>query len=183
MKKTKINSTYSKSKITVFSIFGICIYYFYMYSADRIVNYPNFFLLAIFAIVLLLFFAYDYRINNIKSNNNIFLKETLIVRLITYVVGSYFLSGIIAIPLNFFIIDSAKNSKIEVVKCEITHVNLSARKNSIFYNFNGKIFKINGYDPLMYEVQNSSELYILVIRIRKGLLDSYLLESWDIVHR
>lgn len=185
-KKAKVNT-----KLTIIDwsklIGFVLVYFFFIKSKDVIINYPYWLLFTAFAIILVIVAIWQYR--TIQKEYSKIEKEDkllfLVINSLKIGVIAYFVSGIILIPFNYYTIYNSKESPVSSEKCEITGISTYSKNRSIFYNFKGKTNVVNGFKPIMEDIKDDGkfENYYFAAEVRRGVCNTYILESWDIIQK
>ena len=186
---------HSKIKIAEYLIFIGCIaaYLIFVSTKEIILNYPNYIkyslLFCCFVFAVLLNFKSFKPILQEKKKKSLkwmfFLLQTVKCFMI-----AVFISALILIPFNYYNIHYAEKNKSEIFLCEIKGVLANVNQKSIYYSFNGEMqqYTRNRYikhRDLLHQIQNNKEYtnYYFKIKVKKGLLDTYVMEDWDIIHK
>jgi hypothetical protein len=165
----------------------VLIYFFYIKSKDRIINYPFWLLVTVFGIVLVVCIILQYR--KIQENYSKTEKKDKFlffgINIIQIAVIAYFVSGIILIPFNYYAIYSSKTNTLTVENCEITGISNYSKNRTIFYKFKGKTNVVNGFKPIMEIIKDNGKFrkYYFAAEVKKSICNTYILESWDIVKK
>lgn len=199
--KVKNNSTpnlfkqkYSSKELFVFIIL-IVLFVASLLLQNNIINYPNNFSFYLYIIILTILAIKYYKLilEVIAINQGINKIIGMSFLLITGIITSIFYSQIIILVLNIYLTYECKKNPIIKVKCNISQVINRARDQKIYYYYQGNIQGISnisfkdsknltyGYIPII--IANNPKLcdeYKFIAGIRKGIYDTYLLESWTI---
>lgn len=177
------------SKNTYFIFSGCLILYFlFMKSMDKIINYPFVVLWGLSAIVFIFMSIYTFKrfVTKLKTIDNSTEKiGAIIIQILYFAIISWLITGILLIPFNYYNIYKARDTLPETKYLEIKGLVARPRNNKIFYEFNGKMNVLYGKINLMNEIYAKGNFkdYYLTITVHKGLLGSYLVEDWDIIRR
>jgi hypothetical protein len=165
----------------------VLLFIFYIKSKGEIINYPDWLLYSCVSIVslVILFFRIKKAMNDqskFKALDRILFWGLFIC---TVLVPSYFIGAIILIPFNYYNIEYARNNSTVSERCEITGVSLRSRPRCVFYKFHSRTNMVNGYIPIMQEVSDSKRYkdYEFVVDVRRGLLNSFVMDGWTITHK
>lgn len=163
---------------------ALIVYFFYAKSKDTIINYPNWLLymtILIVCTVISLFTFKDEKAKylNVDKRDRMFFVGLALVRTI---IIAYFISGILLIPFNYYTINSSKSNPLKFENCEIVKITTETQNRKVFYKFNGKTYILYAYKPIMEELKNSEAYkeYFFVAGVRQSILNTYILENWDI---
>ena len=161
----------------------LCIYFFYMKSGDKILNYPSWITYSLLiSLTIIIFFRSVFlrRENSDEGSTQVFL--LVFARIIKSLVLAWFIAGIILIPFNYYNIYSSESNSLETMNCKITGLSTYSKNRTIFFILDGKTNTIYGYKPIMEEIRLDGKYrdYQLVAQVREGLLNSYILEHWEI---
>lgn len=171
----KINKNRQVEKFTkkewFYLILASVLFWFYSKTVDKILNY-NFFL---FFICFCSVFTISVLIG-IKEKTLSFWFEKIVKSL----VFSFTISGIILLPLNFYIIDFSKGNPIINKNFDIASVSTSSARKQVRFEFMREIKVLYSYDEILYEVKKHPEKYKLNIRVRKSIFNTYVLDDWNI---
>lgn len=180
-----------KSKLTIIDwvklIGFVLVYFFFIKSKDIIINYPYLLLFSVFAIVLVI--STVVQLKKIRKEYTKIEREDhylfLGIKILKIVVIAYFVSGIILIPFNYYTIYNSKKNISILEKCEITGISTYSKNRTIFYKFKGKENALYGFKPIMETIKENNKFkeYYFVAKVKKGFLDTYILENWDIVQK
>lgn len=186
--RTEIKSKNKREKYngaTLLIVAGTLLgYFFYMKTKSVIMNYPNYLYYILFFIIAVLLFILHY------SNFKIIVSKIKRCDLYLYValnlgknfIIAWFLAGIMLIPFNYYNIHTAKENSIEIINCEIKGISTYSQHRNVFFVLNERTNVIYGFKPIMEEIKDNGKFnnYYFIAEFRKGLLGSYILESWDI---
>ncbi len=163
------------------------LYFFYVSSRDKIVNYPPYLatislILTFLAIIIIEWKKLDAFINAIKNRFSIF---DLALIFVSRLILALFISGILLIPFNYYNISMAKKNHLEYVDCVVRGVPTFSKNRTIYYEFNGELNTTFANKQISEEIRKSKNYddYVFIAAIRKGLWGSYYLEDWDIRRR
>ena len=170
--------------------FAIAVFLFWIYvktKADTI-GYPEFLFNTLFLVIyiLLVLIMLQKTIFEFKNINNRIDRWIFIVfYILKNSIFSVCLSGVFLIPFNLFNINYSKRNNIEIIKCEITGLSDYSKNSSFYYNYQGQETIIYAHKQLMsyIYINKNHRDYLFVAQVRKGLLDTYIIESWDIVRK
>ncbi len=185
MKRSKNKQLNQKRLTDLYTMAAtLIIYFFYMKSKDIILNYPYYLLFISFICIFIILIRANYRktrekyFKTEKSERAIFIG----LAILKLCVISYFTSGILLIPINYYIIYKSQNNYSTFEKCEIEGIATETQNRKLFYKFKGDIYAIYDYDPIMEEIKNNKKFvdYVFCVEFKKGLLDTYILENWHI---
>jgi len=172
---------------------AIC--FLFIVSSDEenlILNYPSNFLYKIYFLVLVIL---TVMIISIKRNDYSRIKDQtskvifFVVHSIFIVFVSYALAKIVLWPLSIYNINYSQKNKAETVKCELTYLyysNLHPNNCKFNYSYHGKsqvIFSDYNIIKEIYYNNNDYQNYRFVAKVRKGLWDTYCIESWELQHK
>ena len=176
----KVKSDLKSNKTIILLILMIVLYFFYMKSKDLILNFPSWIYYTIFIISVIVLLTNFYT-KQIKNKN--FDRFQILTNVIQRIILSWFISGIILIPFNYFLIFSVKNNNSLSKKCEIINVSTYTKNRCIFYKLDNQTNVLYGYIPIMEEINENKkfENYNLILRVKKGLFNTYLMEDWNII--
>jgi len=118
---------------------------------------------------------------------NLFIYKLLVIvmRLIYATILAWFITGILLIPLNYYIIHTADNTESKTMYLEIRGLIARPRNNKIYYELNGAMNILNGERKIMNEVyqrQNYKD-YQLKMVVHEAMFGVLIIEDWDIVKR
>jgi drug/metabolite transporter (DMT)-like permease len=188
MGKIKQNKQKKEEKFGLkdFAFFGmvLLLYFFYIKTKDEIVNYPTWLTYTAFLItVTVVIFAHLKKFKKefiLQKGTDLYFSIALILAKI--IIISLFLAGIILIPFNYYNIYKAKEKPLEVAKCEIKGVSTYSKNRKIFFVLYGRTNVMYGFTPIMEDIKANGKFkdYYFVAEIRKGFLNSYILENWSI---
>lgn len=162
----------------------LIVYFFYMKSKDIILNYPYWLLILVCISVLTVVILVDFKkIKTVYSKTKKNDKPLFIgLAIIKLNVVSYFIAGILLIPFNYYNIIKSKKNNSTFENCEIIGISTYSKNRTIFFKFKGNTNVLYAYTPIMEVIKNNGRFkdYVFNIKYKKGLLDSYILESWSI---
>ncbi len=185
----------SKGKSTNLSrkelfIFGgaLAIYIFFRKSLNSIINYPNILLYVASGIMFVIIFLYGLPKlrNEMNSVDNLPGKVVAVsIRILSAAIFSWFVTGILLIPFNYYDIHAAQGNSSEAIYCPVTGLTANAKDNSIIYEFGGSSHILYGSSKLMNEIYSKGNYkeYQLRLTVKKALFGSYFLEDWDLEKR
>jgi hypothetical protein len=187
----QLKSKKTSSKLTIqdwIKLMGfVLIYFFYIKSKDRIINYPSWLLVTVFGIVLVVCIILQYRkiqehYSKIEKKNKFLFFG---INILQIAVIAYFVSGIILIPFNYYAIYSSKTNTLTVENCEIRGISTYSKNRTIFYKFKGKTNVVNGFKPIMEIIKDNGKFkkYYFAAEVKKSICNTYILEGWDIVQK
>ena len=188
MDKKKSSKSIKTERFTVkdFAFLGIFVllYLVYIKTKDEIINYPTWLnLLTFFIIILIVVLFHLSRLKNeFKIQNWFDLGASIALLLAKIIIISLFLTGIFLVPFNYINIYSTTKNKSEIYKCEITGVSTFSQNRKIFFVLNGRTNVLYGFKPIMEDIKDNEKFkeYYFAAEVRKGLLNSYILEGWSI---
>jgi len=183
----KINSK-NKSFIIVILIVILTLYWFYLKTKQETMGYPSFLFTILFWVLFLglLIATLSRDVSEIKTNKDKTDKVLFILfNVIKKTVIAFFISGILLLPFNLYNKSFAKNNPIETIKCKITGLTDYSKNSSFYYEYKGEEYIIYAHRAIMSKIyiEKNQDEYWFVAKVRKGLLDSYVIEDWDIVHK
>ena len=184
VRPTSSNSKLDK-KTFLFLVGVVIVYFFFMKTLDKIVNYPFFILYTISGIIFTTLLFFDIKAFLVAFKNLDYLIDKIISAIlysIKNLILSWFLSGIIIIPFNYYDIYVSKFNPSQTLILPIKSLYSRPRNNVIFYEFKGKTMILNGRIKIMDEIFNKKNFkdYELIFVVHPALIDSYVLEDWDI---
>jgi hypothetical protein len=167
---------------------ALAVYLFYQRSLNTIINYPNIILCVPVGIIFVIIFL--YRLPRLRKEINaagsVFGKIIAVsVRVLSAAIFSWFITGILLIPFNYYDIHAAQRNYSETFYCPITGLIADARKNCVYYEFSGSSHIVYGYSKLLNEIylKGNYREYQLGLTVKKALFGSYSLEDWWLVKR
>lgn len=189
-KKLEVLKSSDKNKPIEVLKFAIALVLFWIYLKTKqdTIGYPeflfnSFFLIIFIGLVLATMQKTIFEFKNIrdKIDRGIFIFFHIVKNLII----SVFLSGIFLIPFNLFNRSYSEKKPTEMIKCEITGLSDYSKNSSFYYEYKGEESIIYAHRQIMSDIyiNKNHRDYLFVAEVRKGLLDTYLIESWDIVHK
>lgn len=182
------NSNQKKPILVLKFVIILILFWFYLKTKEVIIGYPEY----LFDILILIIFIIFLLINSRKTisefkkiRDKIDRGLFIIFDVLKSVIISVFLSGILLIPFNLFNRNYSRKSSIEIIKCEITGLSDYSKNSSFYYEYKGKESIIYAHRKIMSDIyiNKNHKDYLFVAEVRKGLLDTYLIENWDIVHK
>ncbi len=181
--KSKNNAKDNVKEIALSAVV-LLIYFYHMDLNDSIINQPvwiNYTLFLIIDLALSISNFNKLKIS-IKTLIGISLYYNIALYLFKFSIISYFLSGIMMIPFNYYNIQIANEKSLEIVNCEIKNVSTYSKNRCVFYNFKGNTNVMYGYTPVMEEIKDNGKFkdYCFIVKCRTGLFGSYIMESWRI---
>jgi hypothetical protein len=194
-KNSVMNNQRSKKDSTALSskelfIFGgaLAVYLFYRRSLNRIINYPDSILYLLGGIIFVIIFLYSLPKlrNEMNSVDNLPGKVVAVaIRVLSAAIFSWFVTGILLIPFNYYDIHAAQGNSSEAIYCPVTGLTANAKDNSIIYEFGGSSHILYGSSTLMNEIYSKGNYkeYQLRLTVKKALFGSYFLEDWDLYKR
>lgn len=156
----------------------------YLYTDDTILNLPKnlFILKLVFVfIIVILFFLWRYSKYKVYYKRKFKDKIYLIGLFFGIVIFSLIIQGVLNIPLNFLIISKSKNSPVGTFYCEITNVVLTGTDKIDFKFLDRKYsryFNVSGY-----ERRDVIKNHLLKLCVKKSILDTYYVESFELVKK
>jgi len=185
-RKNKETNKLGKLELFIFA-FAVVIYFFYIKSLDKIINYPREVLYSTFfcsfSIILLIYF--NKILSEFKNTSKDWLNNLLLISsyFIQIAIISWLFTGILLIPFNYYNIHVAKEGKTINKSVEIKKLVARARNNCIFFKYDGRMNVVYGHKPIMNDIYNKQDTnkYYLVLDMNEGLLGSYVLNKWDIL--
>lgn len=68
-------------------------------------------------------------------------------------------------------------------RCKIVDVTSSVRNYAIYYEFKNRVYRVAEYSSRVGTLSRKDDYsnYYLILSIRKGIFDTYRVDSWDIV--
>ncbi len=167
---------------------ALVLFWIYIVTEEKTIGYPNYLFNSLFWIILVVIVVRNLQItiNDFKD-----LRDKIDKAIFTFLyifkilIISFFLSGIVLIPFNLYNRYYSKRNAIELIKCEITGLSDYSKNSCFYYSYKGEVSIIYAHRKIMSDIyiNKSYQDYLFVAKARKGLLDTYLIESWDIVHK
>jgi hypothetical protein len=109
------------------------------------------------------------------------------IRIISAVIFSWFVTGILLIPFNYYDIHAAEGNSSDIIYCPVTGLVADGRKNCVYYKFSGSTHILYGTpgSTLINEInaKGNYEEYRLRLTVKKALFGSYIIEEWDLDKR
>lgn len=177
----KLNQILNSNKTYIILLFFVL---FYLFQDDKILNKPywlfwtnsivSFILISAFCIWRFMKFK-QYYVEKFRSKFFVFLF------LIGIVILTILSQAIISIPINFLIKSTAKDSNIEYFECKITNVVKTGIDKIHFTFLNRKYYRY--FNVTNYDRKDLLNNYYLQIGVKKGCLDTYLIESMDFIEK
>ena len=104
------------------------------------------------------------------------------IRVLSAAIFSWFVTGILLIPFNYYDIHAAQDNPSEIVYCPVTGLVEDARKSCVYYEFSGSthiVYGVSGSSKLMREIylKGNYKEYQLRLTMKKALFGSYFLED------
>lgn len=166
----------------------LALYWFYLKTKQETMGYPSFLFTILFCVLFLglLIATLPKDISEIKTNKDKTDKALFILfNVIKKTFIAFFVSGILLLPFNLYNKSFAKNNPIETIKCKITGLTDYSKNSSFYYEYKGKEYIIYAHRAIMSKIyiEKNQDEYWFVAKVRKGLLNSYVIEDWDIVHK
>ena len=161
----------------------LVVYFFFMKSKDEIINYPKYINYSLFLLLFTTGFIYQLKcLKNTIVTKTKSLERILIIFLYVCKVLclSWFITGICLIPFNYYNIYKSKKNTSEIIYCDIIGVSTYSKNRSVFYTFEGKTNILYGYIPIMEHMKEEYSNFQLIAHVRKGFLNTYILEDWNI---
>ena len=124
----------------------------------------------------------EFKANKTKVDKLIF----IVLRIVMLQVITVVLVGTILLPFNFYNIKYSKKKPSSTIRCEIIGSSRSfGRRESIYYKYHGATYTIHGSTEIMSEIYINRRFgnYLFVAKIKKGLLDTYVINDWDIIRK
>lgn len=167
---------------------GLIIYFLYMRTSNQIINSPKWLFYSCATLVFTVTIIFGFRV--IKSNYFLLKQHRdkyiyILMIFFQKIILTWFLTGIVIVPFNYYNIYISQKSPLEIVYCDIEGLVSRARNSKIYYVFNDKQYVLYGHNKLMdeiYEKKNYKD-YKLTIKLRRGLFNSYTLDDWEILNR
>lgn len=182
------NDKKSKSREALKFAVVLILFWFYVVAKEKTIGYPDYLFNLAFGIILLVLLVTTSRIT-ISEFKDLRGKIDKVIYAFFYIVKtlfiSFFLSGIVLIPFNLYNRYYSKRNAIEIIKCEITGLSDYSRNSCFYYSYKGEVSIIYAHRQIMSDIyiNKSYQDYLFIAKVRKGLLDTYLIESWDFVHK
>jgi magnesium-transporting ATPase (P-type) len=183
-RKNTNKATTLKPKELLLLLGALFVYFFFLKSKAMLLNYPSwlnfsfFFSILITACLVKRKYFLELPPENDKIDKLIYWGFSII----KVSIFSWFLTGVILIPFNYYIIHTAKDQHLEGVKCEVIGVSTLSRNTTISYKLYNVTNVTYGYNPIMERMKAGANYknYYFIAYTRKGLLNSYVLEKWEI---
>lgn len=117
-----------------------------------------------------------------------FKKKSLEIGVIEKILVSFFIGYIVAmifiIPINHYNINVfSLNHKVQIYNCELSGIARSRRTQGFYFNFMNEKHFIKGFKPIFSEIENNMDRYSVRVNVRKGLLNSYVIEDYKIIEK
>jgi len=163
----------------------LIIYTFFDNSYDSILNYPDTLLFGSGVAIFISIMLYKIKtfINDIWRDGAIVKVFAIFLRCLTAVIFSWFLTGILLIPLNYYIIHTAKYSAAYTMDLKINGLGTRKRTRKIFYEFNGSGRTVYANAKTIDWISKNYNDYRLRVTIRKASLGTLVIENWEIVKK
>lgn len=189
MKKANLNDKNSSGPFLFSMTLILLVYFFFMDSKDIIINYPQNILYGTFFGLFLISSVFVIR-KIIKSNSIRKQKDLLdkfifgVMSFLKIAIITWFVAGILLIPLNYSIINYSKSQMSFIELVEIEQL-ISRGKDRIFFELNGRRNVIIFHKPIMNDIYKKKNHYnyLLELEIKESLLGSYVLINWDIIEK
>jgi len=99
--------------------------------------------------------------------------------------GSYVLALVLIFPINRYnkIVYSSKN-KLEVVECDLVGISKRRQSRGFYFSYLENKHFIRGFYPIfnIIEKEKNTQDYKVLLHFKQGILNSYVIESWKIIH-
>ena len=174
----------SKRQYFLFAV-GLIIYIFFLRSYDKILNYPNWLLFGLGGTIFISFLFYKIKtfINSIRKDPPLAKIFAIFIRCMAAVIFSWFLTGILLIPMNYYILNSAKNTASYTMDLKITGLVTKGRTKKIFYEFNGSGRTFYSSAKIIAEISKNYDAYQLRVTVRRAALETLVIENWEFVKK
>ncbi|HLP37071.1 hypothetical protein [Lacibacter sp.] len=156
----------------------------YLVTSSKILNFPGFLSLACLILSFLVIIVFMYvRYRYYKEYYLRKFRDKFYV--LGFVVGIIFFSGLfqfaLRVPINLLIAQSATSSACEYYDCRIKSVN-TIGYDKISFIFLDKRYS-RYYSIAGYDLQQLKSSYVIKLEVKKSILDSYLIESFELTTR
>jgi hypothetical protein len=180
----------NKNKLVEILKFSTILILFWVYvkTKEETIGYPEYLFYFLFLIIFF-FCLLIYSKRTILEFNTIRDKIDQTIYIFFYilknVIVSVFLSGIFLIPFNLYNKSYSKKNQIEIIKCKITGLSDYSKNSSFYYEYKGKEYIIYAHRKIMSDIyiNKNHRNYLFVAKVKKGFLNTYIIESWDIVRK
>lgn len=160
------------------------IVFLYQLTNSKVLNFPRFLSLAclMFSFLVIIVFIY-IRYRKYKEYYLRKFRDKFYV--LGFVVGIIFFSGLfqfaLRVPINLLIAQSATSSDSEYYDCRIKSVN-TIGYDKISFIFLDKRYS-RYYSIAGYDLQQLKSSYVIKLEVKKSILDSYFIESFELTTR
>lgn len=160
----------------------------YMFTRERIANYPHWLYYSIFGLIAIVLLVTGTVKASLFTNNQKNSKHILVtlLRLAFSLLIAWFIAGLLLTPFNYYNIHVAKQNPLEQVDCEIDVVERKGKRRMrnryIYYKLHGRFNMKHVSKAVINEIRTSSDddNFVFAAEIRKGLLGSYYLERGEV---
>ncbi len=104
---------------------------------------------------------------------------------------TFILTVILIVPFQYFLVQQSKGNKIEHYRCEITGVTWGRRTRSreihagVYCTFKGDTCHVSTHTSAVENIRHDNRFrdYWVVLHTRKTLLEAYVVEGAEVVHK
>jgi hypothetical protein len=151
-------------------------YWLYLKTLNEILNYNFIYYCIIFSSIFIIGVLLEMK-DKILSFSFCFEK------LLKNFVFSFIISGVILVPLNYYIIDFSKRNPVMYKSFDIVSVSTSKARGQLRFEFMSKIKVLYSYDKILYDIKKHPNKFKLSIKMRKSILNTYVIDDWKIEYR
>ncbi|MBK9330734.1 MAG: hypothetical protein IPM95_15865 [Sphingobacteriales bacterium] len=157
----------------------VILLYLYRKSTQSIINFPCWINLTLFLAAFCVVAAWGIGYVQ-KKQENIKENATKFMYAVYGIILASLLFFLIKIPVNYYIIQSSRNSSPEVIKCPLTYYSKSLKKQSkyITYQWNGKKYRLNIDADTRKKLRDNPTAIILYVR--KGALNTRVIDKYEL---
>ena len=164
---------------------AVAMFVWYMYTARRILNYPEVLHYAGIGLCFIIALLVDIR-GALGRWTALKLWQEKVFAIVLTVAGWVLIAVLagtaILIPFNYYDMYVAADSPRDTVYCPINGVVSRTRNHNVYFIFKGKMNMLNCQTSLTNEIAQKKNYddYTFIATVRKGLMDSYVLDDWQI---
>lgn len=137
---------------------------------SKILNKSLVFELIFYAISFLFVVVFTF-LSKREELNNAKRKSIIVLNIIGGIIAILILKGLLEIPINFMLIESSKNNELQTIESPIVSVNRH-KQDKLRYFFKSKIYSVY-YSGIPLDYEANPDKYILVLKVKKSLFETY----------
>lgn len=168
-----------KSKNTIYILVIILsILFFFMKTKQKLINYPNEFILYGILILFCVLILFNY--NQLKKCKNVIEVGFVFLKYFFYSIG---LTLVVFTPFNYYLISGSKKSKIEVLTLPLVKVSTHSQNRCFFYSYKEEKYVYYDYDSKFEEILKNENYddYRVRFQVKKCYLNTLIIIDWILI--